>query len=132
MLWTSLQHRLLPHDTWFGVDWRSTAWLPAAVPRQGRDRSRAARHEPVTTGSIVPGPARTCAGREAQGPVEARYRSRTSTTPASTRQAAAMRTGSTGSRSSAMLNSAANSTLVSRKAATRAIGATVMAQMAIA
>ena len=27
-LWTSLQHRLLPHDTWFGVDWRSTAWLP--------------------------------------------------------------------------------------------------------
>ena len=27
-LWTELQHRLLPRERWFGIDWRATAWLP--------------------------------------------------------------------------------------------------------
>ena len=57
--------------------------------------------------------------------------SRISTSPVSTSPAATILTGITGSLSSSTPSSAANSTLVSRTAATSAIGATLMAQMAI-
>jgi membrane-bound metal-dependent hydrolase YbcI (DUF457 family) len=57
-LWNGLQHRLLPHDKWFGVDWRSTAWLPD-LPFRARAKTEAvpAATSPISTGSIVPGPA---------------------------------------------------------------------------
>jgi hypothetical protein len=58
-LWTSLQQRLLPQDRWFGVDWRSTAWLPD-MPFRAKAKTEAAppsATSPVTTGSIVPAPA---------------------------------------------------------------------------
>lgn len=57
-LWTSLQHRLLPQDKWFGVDWRSTAWLPA-MPflTKAKTDTMPAATSPVTTGSITPEPA---------------------------------------------------------------------------
>lgn len=62
-LWTSLQNRLLPHDTWFGVDWRSTAWLPgrSAPPKPeqhaptaapGPNPEQAPNSSPISTGSI--------------------------------------------------------------------------------
>jgi membrane-bound metal-dependent hydrolase YbcI (DUF457 family) len=55
-LWTSLQHRLLPQDKWFGVDWRGMAWLPdmpfrpkgAVVPAVPAGTSG------ISTGSIAP------------------------------------------------------------------------------
>lgn len=62
-LWSGLQHRLLPHDKWFGVDWRSTAWLPAmpfgATPTptptpKPKAEAEVAPPSPVTTGSIAP------------------------------------------------------------------------------
>jgi len=53
-LWSGLQQRLLPHDRWFGVDWRGMAWLPdmpfrpkGAVP---------ATTSPIATGSIAAPP----------------------------------------------------------------------------
>ena len=58
-LWTSLQHRLLPQDKWFGVDWRSTAWVPD-MPFRAKAKTEAtppAASSPISTGSIVPGPA---------------------------------------------------------------------------
>jgi len=57
-LWTGLQHRLLPQDRWFGVDWRSTAWLPD-LPFRSKAKTEAvpAGTSPISTGSIVPGPA---------------------------------------------------------------------------
>ena len=56
-LWNGLQHRLLPHDKWFGVDWRSTAWLPD-LPFRAKAKTEAvpAATSPISTGSIVPGP----------------------------------------------------------------------------
>jgi membrane-bound metal-dependent hydrolase YbcI (DUF457 family) len=56
-LWASLQHRLLPHDTWFGVDWRSTAWLPGrSAPAKPEEGTPAAapnpNPSPISTGSI--------------------------------------------------------------------------------
>jgi len=58
-LWTSLQQRLLPQDRWFGVDWRSTAWLPN-MPYRAKAKTEAAppaATSPISTGSIAPGPA---------------------------------------------------------------------------
>ena len=57
--------------------------------------------------------------------------SRMSARPATIASAATMRTGRSGSPSTTTAISAPNSTLVSRSAATMAIGATVMAQMAM-
>jgi membrane-bound metal-dependent hydrolase YbcI (DUF457 family) len=56
-LWSGLQHRLLPQDKWFGVDWRSTAWLPD-MPFRTRVKTETvpAATSPISTGSIVPGP----------------------------------------------------------------------------
>ena len=57
-LWSGLQHRLLPHDKWFGVDWRSTAWLPA-MPFRSRTKTETvpAATSPISTGSILRAPA---------------------------------------------------------------------------
>jgi hypothetical protein len=54
-LWNGLQHRLLPQERWFGVDWRSTAWLPD-MPFRAKAKTEVApaAGSPVTTGSIVP------------------------------------------------------------------------------
>ena len=60
-----------------------------------------------------------------------RHCSRISRMPPTMRAAAVARTGPNGSFRTTTAMAAANSTLVSRKAATRAIGATVIAQMAI-
>jgi membrane-bound metal-dependent hydrolase YbcI (DUF457 family) len=54
-LWSSLQHRLLPEDRWFGVDWRSTAWLPD-LPFRTKQVPPPATN-PISTGSIAPAPA---------------------------------------------------------------------------
>lgn len=60
-LWSGLQHRLLPQDKWFGVDWRGTAWLPD-MPFRTRAKTEttpaAAATSPISTGSIVPQGAR--------------------------------------------------------------------------
>ena len=63
-LWSSLQHRLLPQDKWFGVDWRSTTWLPD-MPFRARAKTEAvpAATSPISTGSIVPAPAEKPADR---------------------------------------------------------------------
>jgi hypothetical protein len=55
-LWTSLQQRLVPQDKWFGVDWRSTAWLPD-MPFRSKPKVAPAATSPISTGSIVPAPA---------------------------------------------------------------------------
>ncbi len=54
-LWSSLQHRLLPEDKWFGVDWRSTAWLPN-LPFRAKQVAPVETN-PMSTGSIAPAPA---------------------------------------------------------------------------
>ncbi|HJZ43103.1 MAG TPA: metal-dependent hydrolase [Hyphomicrobiaceae bacterium] len=54
-LWSGLQHRLLPHDKWFGVDWRSTEWLPD-VPFRPKGAVVPAATSPISTGSITPAP----------------------------------------------------------------------------
>ena len=53
-LWSGLQHRLLPHDSWFGVDWRNASWLPSRRQQQVAP----AGTSPISTGSIAP-PAET-------------------------------------------------------------------------
>jgi hypothetical protein len=55
-LWSGLQHRLLPQDKWFGVDWRSTAWMPNLPFRSGPEGVPAGA-SPISTGSIAPAPA---------------------------------------------------------------------------
>ena len=55
-LWSGLQHRLLPQDRWFGVDWRSTAWLPS-MPFRSKPQVAPASTSPISTGSITPAPA---------------------------------------------------------------------------
>jgi hypothetical protein len=55
-LWSGLQHRLLPQDKWFGVDWRSTAWLPE-MPFRAKPEVAPAATSPIATGSIAPAPA---------------------------------------------------------------------------
>ena len=65
-LWSGLQHRLLPQDKWFGVDWRSTAWLPDLPFRpktQAVPAVPATAANPISTGSIAP---RTSAEQPAQ------------------------------------------------------------------
>jgi membrane-bound metal-dependent hydrolase YbcI (DUF457 family) len=52
-LWSGLQHRLLPHERWFGVDWRSTAWLPD-MPFRAKPQVAPAGTSPISTGSIAP------------------------------------------------------------------------------
>jgi hypothetical protein len=54
-LWSGLQHRLLPQDKWFGVDWRSAARLPD-MPFRAKPKAEAEPQapSPLTTGSIVP------------------------------------------------------------------------------
>lgn len=52
-LWSSLQQRLLPQDKWFGVDWRSTAWLPD-LPWRPKSQAAPASASPIATGSIAP------------------------------------------------------------------------------
>jgi hypothetical protein len=52
-LWTGLHQRLLPHDKWFGVDWRSTAWLPE-MPFRPKAQVIPASTGSMSTGSIVP------------------------------------------------------------------------------
>lgn len=59
-LWTSLQHRLVPQDKWFGVDWRSTAWLPD-MPFRAKPKEVPAATSPISTGSIAPAPAEPAA-----------------------------------------------------------------------
>jgi hypothetical protein len=55
-LWSDLQHRMLPRDKWFGVDWRSTAWLPD-MPFRSKPETVPAATSPISTGSIAPAPA---------------------------------------------------------------------------
>ncbi len=55
-LWSGLQHRLWPHEKWFGVDWRSTAWLPD-MPFQAGSTVPPPAANPIATGSIAPPPA---------------------------------------------------------------------------
>ena len=50
-VWTDLQLRLLPHGHWFGVDWRSAAWLPGMPLRA---RTAPTGTSPISTGSIEP------------------------------------------------------------------------------
>ena len=52
-LWSDLHNRLLPHDRWFGVDWRSTAWLPD-MPFRPKAQVAPAGTSPISTGSIAP------------------------------------------------------------------------------
>jgi hypothetical protein len=52
-LWGGLQHRLLPHDKWFGVDWRGMAWLPD-MPFLPKGAVVPAGTSPLSTGSIAP------------------------------------------------------------------------------
>jgi len=52
-LWTGLNQRLLPQDRWFGIDWRSTAWLPG-MPFRARSQAVPAAASPISTGSIAP------------------------------------------------------------------------------
>ena len=52
-LWSGLHQRLLPHDKWFGVDWRSTAWLPD-MPFRPKAQVIPASTSSMSTGSIVP------------------------------------------------------------------------------
>ncbi len=52
-LWTSLQQRLLPHDRWFGVDWRGMAWLPD-MPFLPKGAAVPAGTDSLSTGSIAP------------------------------------------------------------------------------
>jgi hypothetical protein len=52
-MWTELQHRMLPRDKWFGVDWRSTAWVPA-LPFRSKAQAVPAGTSPISTGSITP------------------------------------------------------------------------------
>jgi membrane-bound metal-dependent hydrolase YbcI (DUF457 family) len=54
-LWSGLHHRLLPQDKWFGVDWRSTAWLPD-MPFRPKGAAIPASANPISTGSITPAP----------------------------------------------------------------------------
>jgi hypothetical protein len=53
-VWLALQTRLLPHDRWFGMDWRGTAWLPGKAP----DVAPAATTgtSAISTGSIEKAP----------------------------------------------------------------------------
>jgi hypothetical protein len=48
-LWSALQHRLLPQDAWFGLDWRQLARRPE-LP----SRSTPAAAKAIETGSITP------------------------------------------------------------------------------
>jgi LexA-binding, inner membrane-associated putative hydrolase len=54
-LWSGLQHRLLPQDKWFGVDWRGMAWLPD-TPFRARSVVDPSAANPIATGSIAPQP----------------------------------------------------------------------------
>jgi hypothetical protein len=49
-LWSALQQRLLPHDNWFGVDWRQLA-------RRSSPPATAKGANAIQTGSIAPAPA---------------------------------------------------------------------------
>ncbi len=61
-LWTSLQHRLLPHDKWFGVDWRSTAWLPGrSAPAKPEEGTPPPRRTPIPVRSRQGRSAAVCA-----------------------------------------------------------------------
>jgi len=48
-LWSALQHRLLPQDTWFGLDWRQLARRPDLPSRTAPPAANA-----IETGSITP------------------------------------------------------------------------------
>jgi LexA-binding, inner membrane-associated putative hydrolase len=52
-VWTALQQRMLPHDHWFGIDWRGTASLLETPDSEGKTSTGA---NTISTGSIVPGP----------------------------------------------------------------------------
>jgi hypothetical protein len=52
-MWTELQHRLLPRDKWFGVDWRSTAWMPQ-LPFRPTVEAAPVGANSISTGSIRP------------------------------------------------------------------------------
>jgi len=52
-LWSALQHRLLPQDNWFGVDWRQLARRPD-LPSRAAPPSPAAGANAIQTGSITP------------------------------------------------------------------------------
>jgi hypothetical protein len=52
-LWSALQHRLLPQDNWFGVDWRQLARRPD-LPSRAAPSSPAAGANAIQTGSITP------------------------------------------------------------------------------
>jgi hypothetical protein len=52
-LWSALQHRLLPQDNWFGLDWRQLArWQDR--PSRAASPSPAAAANAIETGSITP------------------------------------------------------------------------------
>lgn len=49
-MWSELKHRMLPHEHWFGVDWRNVAKLPDL--RSKADAVPAAGSNPMPTGSL--------------------------------------------------------------------------------
>lgn len=53
-MWAELNKRLLPHDEWFGIDWRSVAKLPDVRGRSKNDTMPAAAPQAsgISTGSI--------------------------------------------------------------------------------
>ena len=52
-MWTDLQHRMLPRDRWFGVDWRNAAWVPA-LPFRSKAEAVPVDASGISTGSITP------------------------------------------------------------------------------
>ncbi|MDX2202597.1 MAG: metal-dependent hydrolase, partial [Hyphomicrobiaceae bacterium] len=55
-MWSELNKRLLPHDEWFGVDWRNVAKLPDFGSKTKSETMPAAAplSTPISTGSIPP------------------------------------------------------------------------------
>jgi hypothetical protein len=74
-LWTGLQQRMLPQDKWFGVDWRSMAWMPSlplgSKPAEAPAAPSPAAANPISTGSIVPSPVESVPQIKSEPPAEA-------------------------------------------------------------
>ncbi len=57
-MWTDLNKRMLPHDQWFGVDWRNVAKLPEFRSKSETTPAAAPAPSSISTGSIpTPAPA---------------------------------------------------------------------------
>ena len=100
----------------------SWAWSPGSICAIRRIKLPGFGRLGIADGTALAAPAHT---------LEQSPSSRTSTSPQTINNAAAMRVARSGSFSSTTAINAPNSTLVSRNAATIAIGATVMAQIAM-